>query len=635
MKTPFISETKDIPESASEDAGGKYYFIQTDYKVLNLLPDNERIYGVDPFVYYKYVKSPGSNNFERKPSQLFLKTTLRGAASFTMTFDFLGVENSKSQLCGKTTSTKVAHPAYGWEVNPYTGQTNYSKQITVTRYRQEDVTETAAPLLGRAGQISMAYEGRQRSGFSAGAGGSGGYTFDSFGSGVGISVGTDAEYSYNLSSDKLILQWNEYIEAKNKYGDSDVVKTKQLRFRDKFGQPGLIDSFDDFQRLFPKNFLIAGENLSSKLSRIVGNNRFVRIDSTNNFYPESYVGLWQKFAAEGLSEKAVVERLLASGYTQAQVNATRSASGLATFDVRQFAYNTFSESALVLAPLNGSNDPNNPTPGGGSTNGNGGVNGGARGQNGSAWAGPEGYEPGVVQSITVGRSRNSFVTSEDLSSIVADDSSRQVMYQVYAESISNDGTPNYIVEQYPFDFSPNDINYSGLAGEWQSIERSGSFPIIDWKSFKLLQISFSFLIANKTPGQLTADGLDTPVTKQIEKLQRMAQKPYPIVFYGFDTLLTNQFRYDSSGKPRGIQFVIQDLNITSQRRNERMEITRAQATITLQEIPIETTNIIGMPRLKHKNPPPPKIPVPTTDPDYALFEKNLAVQAPNNITFID
>ncbi len=634
MKEPFISETRDIPESASEDAGGKYYYIQTDFKVINLLPDNKKIYGDGPFVYYKYVKSPGSNNFVRKTTQLWLKTTLRGAGSFAMTFDLLGLEDSISQLCGKTTVKQVAYSALGWEVNPYTGQTNYSKPITVTRYKQGDAVELEAPKLGRAGLINMAYQTRQRSDFSEGTAGSGGYTFDSFGAGVGISVGTAAVYSYNLSSAKLIEQWNEYIEYKNKYGDSDTTKSKQLRFRDKFGQSGVVDNFDDFQRLFPKNFLIAGENLSSSLLKIVGNNKFVRIDSTNNFYPESYVGLWQKFAAEGLSEKAVVERLLSTGYTQAQINATRSASGLSTFNVRQFAYNAFSESALVLAPLSGTNNPNNPTPGGGSTNGNGGAGGGAQSPNGSAWAGPEGYEPGVVQSITVGRSRNSFVTSDNLSSIITADPSRQVMYQVYASSIENDGTPNYIVEQYPFDFSPNDINYSGLAGEWQSIERSGSFPIIDWKSFKLLQISFSFLIANKN-GQLTADGLDIPVTNQIEKLQRMAQKPYPVVFYGFDTLLTNQFRYDSSGRARGIQFVIQDLSITSQRRNERMEITRAQATITLQEIPIETTNIIGMPRLEHKNITPPKPPVPPTDPEYALFVKSLTVQAPNSITWVN
>ena len=80
----------------------------------------------------------------------------------------------------------------------------------------------------------------------------------------------------------------------------------------------------------------------------------------------------------------------------------------------------------------------------------------------------------------------------------------------------------------------------------------------------------------------------------------MAQSPYPVMFYGFDTLLTNQFRYDNEGTPRGIQFVIQDLTISAVRRNANMEITRAQASITLQEIPIEKQNLIGMPRLTHK-----------------------------------
>ena len=618
MRNPLITETKDFSETDQNYPGGEYYYIETDLQLLNILTRHKPKYGKEPFVFYKYIKVANIPGFERKDQKLYLR-------SATSTMDLLGTEFEKSDLCGKETTGPVAYLKQGVETYHRSWAPDLSVNVTRTNYRIEDVDQLEIPKLERAGEVNMAYLSRARGETS------GGYTFDSLGSGVGISIGTDAAFNYNLSSAKLIEIWNEYIALKNRNASSSELAVKQLRFRDSFGKDGVIDNFGDFQRLFPKHFLIAGENFSYGFAALIGEQSVTRVDG--KLYPTSYVGLWQKYAAEGLSEKAIVEHLRARGYTQAQINATRLASGQSAFDARQFAYNTFSESALVLAPLNGSSNPNNPTPGGGSTNGNGGVNGGAKGPKGLAWTGPEGYEPGQIQSITVSRSRNSFVTSEALSSIITADPTRQIMYQVYAASIASDGTTKYIIEQYPFDFSPNDINYSNLAGEWQSIERSGSFPIIDWKSFKLLQISFSFLIANKTQGQLTADGLDSPVTQQIEKLQRMAQKPYPVVFYGFDTLLTNQFRYDSSGKPRGIQFVIQDLSIASQRRNERMEITRAQATITLQEIPVETTNIIGMPRLTHKNPPPPKIPVPVTDPDYALFEKGLAVQNPNTLTF--
>lgn len=406
-----------------------------------------------------------------------------------------------------------------------------------------------------------------------------------------------------------------------------------MKIRDTKGQEQEIRTLDQLQKAFPKWFLIGNEILSASLASVVGGSGLTQI--AGKMYPKSYVGLWQKFAEQGLSEKEVVAELQKQGYTTAQIQATRIASGQSAFDLRLFAYNAFATGQMNLAPLSGSNNPNDPNGGGSSGSGSGGgssgVNGGARAKNGAPWFGPEGYKPGEVQKLTVNRSRNILLSADEIQNIVSYKGAEQIMYQVYIGSIDNEGRRSPILTQYRFDFAPNEINYNGFGGEWTSIERNGSFPIIDWKSFKLLQISFSFVVANNNK-DLTADGLELPVTEQIETLQRMAQAPYPVMFYGFDTLLTNQFRYDSSGKPRGVQFVIQDLSITSQRRNTNMEITRAQAQITLQEIPIETTSIIGMPRLKHK-PEKPKIPTTQQDPEFGLFTSNLTIQGSDTLTY--
>jgi hypothetical protein len=89
-------------------------------------------------------------------------------------------------------------------------------------------------------------------------------------------------------------------------------------------------------------------------------------------------------------------------------------------------------------------------------------------------------------------------------------------------------------------------------------------------------------------------------------------------------MFTSQFRYDTGNTPRGVQFVITDLSITAQRRNSLMQITRAQANITLQEFPMEKQDLISMPRLVHTPPRIPGQPVDNPEPSQRLFSDNLS-----------
>ena len=430
-------------------------------------------------------------------------------------------------------------------------------------------------------------------------------------------------------SDKLKLYPNssveEVTEAWNRYNESNGINKalNQLRFNSTDGEGQMITSLDELIKLYPKYHSLTQQSMAQSLWEISGNTRSfgkkVYIDGKWWDAEPNYVGLWETYAKRGLSDDAIRRELLDGGYTQAQINIVRGIRNATPADILTTTDGRPGSSA-------GGSGGGAGGPGGGT----GGGTGGATSAKGAQWTGPEGYRAGGIQNIAIQRSRNIFFTSEEIGGIatngamtaqgVAFDNSKPVMYQVYRDGTTNSALGQAIINQYVFDIVPNEINYSGFGGEWVNIDRVGTFPFIDWKSFKLLQISFSFVIAAKN-GRVTADGLETPITDQIELLQRMAQTPFPVLFYGFDTLMTNQFRYDDKGNARGVQFVIQDLSIGASRRNTNMEITRATANITLQEIPIERQSLIGMPRLKHTATVPGE-PVTITDPGYAQQSEN-------------
>ena len=420
-------------------------------------------------------------------------------------------------------------------------------------------------------------------------------------------------------SNKLRLYPNstveEVTEAWNRYNESTGISKalNQLRFNSSDGDGQLITSLDQLIALYPRYEALTQQTLAQSLYEISGNTRGfgkkVFIDGKWWDAEPNYVGLWETYAKRGLSDDAIRRELLDGGYTQAQINIVRGMRNATPADIFD------------------STDGRSGGSGGGSGGGTGGGSGGANGANGTKWTGPEGYKAGGIQNISIQRSRNIFFTSEEIGGIataqgISFDNSKPIMYQVYRDGTTNSALGEAIINQYVFDIIPNEINYSGFGGEWVNIDRVGTFPFIDWKSFKLLQISFSFVIAAKN-GRVTADGLEVPITDQIELLQRMAQTPFPVLFYGFDTLMTSQFRYDDKGNARGVQFVIQDLSIGASRRNTNMEITRATANITLQEIPIERQSLIGMPRLKHTAAVPGEPELTITDPGYGRFTGNL------------
>jgi hypothetical protein len=151
---------------------------------------------------------------------------------------------------------------------------------------------------------------------------------------------------------------------------------------------------------------------------------------------------------------------------------------------------------------------------------------------------------------------------------------------------------------------PNQVSYQGLGSRWVEIPRKGDFPIVEWSEWTLMKIQFDFLIAHEM------DGLFADVSEEIDQLRRMAQRPLPVSIYGMDQLFSLQMkRAQETDKP--MQFVIADFTVKSARRTileGDKQITAAQCSMTLQEIPIEEMTIVemGMPPMTGAAVPSPK-----------------------------
>ena len=188
-------------------------------------------------------------------------------------------------------------------------------------------------------------------------------------------------------------------------------------------------------------------------------------------------------------------------------------------------------------------------------------------------------------------------------------SSRPTLIQTYEGIKSSkqiNGTP---IRSFEFPFVPSQVVYSGLGINWTEIERTGSYPIVDWTSFQLLKISFSFDIVSMAQQNQAGFGLYYSCEDQITELREMAQSPYPVTFLNMDKFMQDEIRWPSLNTGRGIEFVIQEFSVTAVQRTQAApvalrdstvpnRISRASCTMTLQEIPVEQVDIVQMPPIK-------------------------------------
>lgn len=167
--------------------------------------------------------------------------------------------------------------------------------------------------------------------------------------------------------------------------------------------------------------------------------------------------------------------------------------------------------------------------------------------------------------------------------------------------------------RYEFKHRPNQISYTSIGAEWTPIERAANRPMIDWKSYKLMSVSFSFIVAPDESGSLDSaiDGkvITTSIDNELKNLRQMASSPFPVTFHGFDKLLSEPARhpFNNDGGGKGSLFVIADFSITSIYRSSTGAISRASCDMTLTEYPKELIKLIEFPKFRPipEVPPPP------------------------------
>jgi len=204
-----------------------------------------------------------------------------------------------------------------------------------------------------------------------------------------------------------------------------------------------------------------------------------------------------------------------------------------------------------------------------------------------------------------------------LSPSTADIDSRPQIYQTFPLTpkygqVIPDNINQAQTEVFYFPYIPNNVQYSGLGSTWTEIPRTGDLPMVEFSNYNLMKISFEFLIASdkvEPGGAVVPDGLYVSVEDELNKLRRMAQRPYPVSIIGMDSILRLALRR-ASATGKALEFVIGDLQFSAIRRTQRAGdslITAASVKMTLQEMPIEEKNVarFRLPVIPPKKPPKP------------------------------
>ena len=196
--------------------------------------------------------------------------------------------------------------------------------------------------------------------------------------------------------------------------------------------------------------------------------------------------------------------------------------------------------------------------------------------------------------------------------------------------------------RFIFPFTPKDVTYSNLSSVWTEINRTGRHPIVDWTGFQLLKVSFTFELVSRNSTDIAQPrdgfGLYFSIDEEINLLRQMATAPYPVSFLNMDTFFSKELRYPLYTQGRGVEFVITDFAVQSVQRTptsnsagatsiQPNQISRASCTITLQECPIESVDIISIPKItvcSKKDCPPPTCKEPCTEKprEFVLFAKD-------------
>lgn len=191
----------------------------------------------------------------------------------------------------------------------------------------------------------------------------------------------------------------------------------------------------------------------------------------------------------------------------------------------------------------------------------------------------------------------SVVTSTAVSSQPSSEAA--TMTQIYTNTLGQ-STSAY----HKFAYRPNNVTYSNIGAEWTEIDRVNNTPLVDFRNYKLMKVSFDFVVGDNNL-------LSSDCDAELKNLREMASRPYPVAITGLDNIFTEQLRFPISKGAKQMVFVIADLSIASAQRSNGTDtksplgkINRATVSITLQEIPLSGIQLIVMPKLTPDSLPP-------------------------------
>ena len=173
-----------------------------------------------------------------------------------------------------------------------------------------------------------------------------------------------------------------------------------------------------------------------------------------------------------------------------------------------------------------------------------------------------------------------------------------------------------VIDTYTFNLRPNNVSYSNIGITWTEVDRVNNFPLVDYRNYKLMKISFEFVVEFQEQG---ISSLYESCEERLRQVQRMANRPELVVFSNFDSLFGEAvFSETSTSTYR--EWAIAEMSINSIQRTpsgvntSQGSISRATVSMTIQEVRLTPDQVIFMPKLR-KTPGKPNIPTPENEPE--------------------
>ena len=176
-----------------------------------------------------------------------------------------------------------------------------------------------------------------------------------------------------------------------------------------------------------------------------------------------------------------------------------------------------------------------------------------------------------------------------------------------------------VIDSYVFNLRPNNVSYSNIGITWTEVDRVNNFPLVDYRNYKLMKITFEFVVEAQEQG---VSSLYESCEQRLRQVQRMANRPELLVFTNFDSLFgEGVFSETSTSTYR--EWAIVDMSVNSIQRTPTGvntspgAISRATVSMTIQEVRLTPDQVIFMPKLR-KTPGIPNIPGTETEPEPCI-----------------